>query len=162
MKIRFHSKVTLIIGLSLLSFEVRSDQPNSSIARQASKWEGRHYRRGQSLQCANWVGQVVKEAGGTPPTYHSMARNWLQWGRPVSKATIRPGDIVITWRGSRSGKSGHILIYLGQGQCIHRPTYSKSVRTTSLSFYESRILGVRRGKAETSSPFSLLELLTKK
>jgi cell wall-associated NlpC family hydrolase len=117
---------------------------NSSIVTEARKWDSKHYKKGQSLQCANWVGRVVIDAGGTPPPRHAMARSWLKWGSPVSKSAIQPGDIVITWRGSRSGKSGHILIYIGDGQCIHRPTYSRAVCKTYLSNYSPRILGIRR------------------
>ncbi len=80
-----------------------------------------------------------------------MARSWLDWGRPIHISSLRPGDVIITWRGSRNGTSGHILIYLGGGQCIHRPTYSKPVQKIPLSYYEGRILGVRRVKAETLS-----------
>jgi len=119
-------------------------QSNTSIVTQAKKWEGKHYRKGQSLQCANWVGQVVKDAGYAPPPQHSMARNWLDWGKPSTMLTIRPGDIIITWRNSKSSKSGHILIYIGNGQCIHRPTYSRAVCKTPLIHYKSKVLGVRR------------------
>ena len=146
-----------IIALSLLVFATGNSQEKRAfrpilqsgvlparIVKTAKLWEGKHFRKGQSCQCANWIGEVVRSAGGGRPLYSSMARNWLKWGRPVSKAAIRPGDVVITWRGSRSGKSGHILIYLGQGQCIHRPTRSKPVQMTDLSFYKSKILGVRR------------------
>lgn len=117
---------------------------SSSIVHAAKKWEGRHYRYGQSRQCANWVGQVINESGGNTPVHHSMARNWLSWGRSVPVVAIRPGDIVVTWRGSRSGSAGHILIYIGNGECIHRPTQSRAVCKTQLSFYKSKILGVRR------------------
>jgi cell wall-associated NlpC family hydrolase len=117
---------------------------SSEIIASAKKWSGRHYRYGQSRQCANWVGHVIKDSGGIPPYGHSMARNWLEWGRPVLAVAIRPGDVVITWRGSRSGTAGHILIYIGDGQCIHRPTRSKAVCKTPLSLYKSKILGVRR------------------
>ena len=115
-----------------------------SIASEAKKWDGKHYKKGQSLQCANWVGQVIKDAGGTPPPQHAMARNWLAWGKPVSKTSIQPGDLVVTWRGRRSGRSGHILIYIGNNQCIHRPTYSRAVCKTYLTHYKSKILGIRR------------------
>ena len=117
---------------------------SSEIVASAKKWTGRHYRYGHSRQCANFVGHVIKDSGGIPPYGHSMARNWLEWGRPVIPAVIRPGDVVITWRGSRSGTAGHILIYIGDGQCIHRPTRSKAVCKTPLSLYKSKILGVRR------------------
>ena len=117
---------------------------SSSIVETAKEWAGRHYRYGDSCQCANWVGQVINESGGNTPVHHSMARNWLSWGRSVPVVAIRPGDIVVTWRGSRSGSAGHILIYIGNGECIHRPTQSRAVCKTQLSFYKSKILGVRR------------------
>lgn len=117
---------------------------SSSIVETAKEWAGRHYRYGDACQCANWVGQVINESGGSTPSHHAMARNWLEWGRPVPVAAIRPGDIVVTWRGSRSGSAGHVLIYIGNGECIHRPTQSRAVCKTQLSFYKSKILGVRR------------------
>lgn len=116
----------------------------SRIVKTAKLWNGKYYRKGQSCQCANWVSQVVFSAGGGRPLYASMARNWLKWGKPVSKSAMKPGDVIVTWRGSKAGKSGHVLIYLGNGKCIHRPTRSKPVQLTDLSFYKSKILGVRR------------------
>ncbi len=116
----------------------------TAIVSEAKKWEGKHYRYGQSRQCANWVGRIINDSGGNTPPHYAMARNWLSWGRQVSLIGIRPGDVVITWRGSRSGTSGHILIYVGNGQCIHRPTQSRAVCKTPLAYYEGKILGVRR------------------
>lgn len=117
----------------------------SSILVKAQAWEGKHYRRGQSYQCANWVGSVVAAAGRDLPAGHSWARNWLKWGNSVPRAAMRPGDIIVTWRGSRHGSEGHILIYVGDGQCIHRPTRSKPVQKVPLSVFAPKILGVRRG-----------------
>ena len=115
-----------------------------NILAKAKGWEGKYYRRGVSYQCANWVGEIVRSAGGSTPASSSMARSWLKWGHSVPRSAMKPGDIIVTWRGSRSGSSGHILIYLGNGQCIHRPTRSKPVQQISLSVYESKILGIRR------------------
>ena len=118
---------------------------SSSIVETAKDWEGRHYRYGQSRQCANWVGEVATSSGFSLPSGHSMARSWLVgWGESVNLSSIRPGDVVITWRGSRGGSSGHILIYLGENQCIHRPTRSSPVRRISLDRYRGKILGIRR------------------
>ena len=117
---------------------------SASILAKALAWEGRSYRPGVSAQCANWVGHVVCSAGGSTPVGHSMARNWLKWGHPVSRTTVKPGDIVVTWRGSRSGRYGHILIYVGDGLCIHRPTRSKPVEKVPLSTFSNKILGIRR------------------
>jgi len=146
-----------IIALSLLVFATGNSQEKRAfrpilqsgvlparIVKTAKLWQGKHFRKGQSCQCANWISEVVHSAGGGRPLYFSMARNWLKWGRPVSKNSMKPGDVIVTWRGSKSGKSGHVLIYLGDGKCIHRPTRSKTVQITELSFYKSKILGVRR------------------
>tara|TARA_R100001510_G_C7644004_1_gene201497 strand:- start:717 stop:1178 length:462 start_codon:yes stop_codon:yes gene_type:complete len=116
----------------------------SAIVKSAKKWDGRHYRYGQSYQCANWVGEVVENSGGKPPENFSLARSWLSWGRPALLGSIRPGDIIVTWRGSKYGSSGHVLIYLGDGTCIHRPTHSRAVCKTPISHYEAKILGIRR------------------
>jgi cell wall-associated NlpC family hydrolase len=118
---------------------------HSSLLLKAKAWEGKYYRRGVSCQCANWVGEVATSSGFPLPSGHSMARSWLVgWGKPVNLSSIRPGDVVITWRGSRGGSSGHILIYLGENQCIHRPTRSSPVRRISLDRYKGKILGIRR------------------
>ena len=116
----------------------------SRIVKTAKLWNGKYFRKGQSCQCANWISEVVHSAGGGRPLYSSMARNWLKWGKGVSKSAMKPGDVIVTWRGSKTGKSGHVLIYLGNGKCIHRPTRSKPVQLTELSFYKSKIIGVRR------------------
>lgn len=152
--------ILLIIILSTIALavasskaqEVREFRPippvnlrTSSILTEALKWEGRYYRRGVSCQCANWVGAVVLSAGGSRPHNHSAARSWLQWGKPVlGVSTIRPGDIIITWRGKPSSTMGHILIYAGEGECIHRPTKSKKVQRIPLETYKGKILGIRR------------------
>lgn len=117
---------------------------NSVVVAKAKSWEGRHYRHGQSFQCANFVGHIITESGGSTPQNFALARNWLSWGKSIPMLAMRPGDVVVTWRGSKHGTSGHILIYIGNGECIHRPTRSRAVCRTKLSYYQSKILGVRR------------------
>ena len=115
----------------------------SKIASIATRDIGTFYKKGVGLQCANYVSHVVKRAGGTPPSSSSFARSWLKWGTKVQLSTIRPGDIIITSRG-RSSRSGHILIYKGNGKAIHRSTKYKPIGEISLDYYKSRILGIRR------------------
>jgi len=117
---------------------------NAGIAKEAETRVGDSFRPGASAMCAAFVADVVKEVGGTVPANPNMARSWLKWGKPVSVSLIRKGDIVVCWRGSRSGSKGHILIYVGNGICVHRSTKSSPVKKTPLSAYEGKILGVRR------------------
>jgi len=117
-----------------------------AVAQEAKSYEGQSFHAGQAAQCAAFVAEVVRKAGATPPPEGAaLARSWLKWGRPVPLAAIRPGDVVVCWRGSRSGDAGHILIYVGDGECIHRSTLSKPVGRIPLAYYQSKILGVRRG-----------------
>jgi len=115
----------------------------SKISDIASRDVGTFYRRGVGLQCANYVSHVVERAGGTPPSNKASARSWLKWGRKVPRSNLLPGDIIVTSRGS-SSKSGHILIYKGNGKAIHRSTRYKPICEISIDYYSSRILGIRR------------------
>ena len=115
----------------------------SKISSIAKRDLGTYFKRGVSYQCANYVSHVVERAGGKPPASKSMARAWLKWGRPVPRATMRPGDIIVTSRGSNPAK-GHILIYKGSGVAIHRSTHCNPIQEIPVAVYESRILGVRR------------------
>jgi cell wall-associated NlpC family hydrolase len=117
---------------------------NTSISKEAESRVGKFFRPGSYSMCAAFVADVVKESGGTIPSNPNLARNWLKWGKPVTLSTIKKGDVVVCWRGSRSGKKGHILIYVGDGMCVHRSTKSSSIKKIKLSYYSNKILGVRR------------------
>lgn len=118
---------------------------NAKIAKEAESRVGSYFRRGSYAMCAAFVADVVKKSGAkTPPNNPNIARNWLKWGKPVSLSTIKKGDIVVCWRGSRSGNSGHTLIYVGEGMCVHRSTKSSPIKKIQLDYYKSRILGIRR------------------
>jgi cell wall-associated NlpC family hydrolase len=122
------------------SFGVKSNK----IASTASREVGSYYKRGVPNQCANFVASVVSKSGGRLPESPSLARSWLKWGKPVSKSSMRPGDIIITQRGGANSRYGHILIYKGNGKAIHRSTSSKPIQEIDIDYYSNRILGVRR------------------
>ena len=122
-------------GISLTS--------SSRISSIATRDIGTYYRKGVSLQCANYVGYVIERAGGTPPSGKASARSWLKWGRKIPFSAMKPGDIIVTTRGS-SSRSGHILIYKGNGKAIHRSTRYKPIGEISVDYYKSRIIGIRR------------------
>ena len=123
--------------------KVKSLSSPSRISNIASRDVGTFYKRGVGLQCANYVSHVVERAGGDPPAGKASARSWLKWGRKVSRANLRPGDIIVTTRG-RSSRSGHILIYKGNGKAIHRSTKYKPIGEIPLNSYSSKIIGIRR------------------
>lgn len=126
------------------AIKIESPGKSSKILNVAKSQVGSYYRPGVKAQCANFVGHVVTKAGGEKPSSASFARSWLKWGKPVGWSSKKPGDIIVTWRGSRSGSYGHILIYAGDNKAIHRSTSGKKVAYIDVANYSSRILGVRR------------------
>ncbi len=124
--------------------KVASPGKGSKIYSVAKSQVGSYYRPGIKAQCANFVGHVVTKAGESKPASSSFARSWLKWGKPVSWSSKKPGDIIVTWRGSKSGTYGHILIYAGDNTAIHRSTSGKKVGYIDVANYSSRVLGVRR------------------
>jgi len=60
--------------------------------------------------CSSFVCWVAEKAG-MGSTDSMMARSWLNWGVSSKKDPL-PGDIVVYWRGNRSGWKGHVGIYL--------------------------------------------------
>ena len=127
----------LIIATGILSFLFSNP---SDIANKAEGWEGKHYKKGVSAQCAAFVGRVVKDSGKTPPAGHYKCTNWLRWGKPVNRDNLKRGDIIIY---SKSGKYHHISIYIGNGYAMHRPTMSKTVRKIKYNYRS--IIAIRRG-----------------
>jgi hypothetical protein len=117
---------------------------NTSISKEAESRVGRFFRPGSYSMCAAFVTDVVKQVGADVPANPNLARNWLKWGKPVTLSTIKKGDVVVCWRGSRSGSRGHLLIYIGDGVCVHRSSKSSPVKKTQLNYYRNKILGVRR------------------
>lgn len=117
---------------------------SASISKEAESRVGKPFRLGSYSMCAAFVTDVVKEAGGKAPSNSNLARSWLSWGKPVSLSAIKKGDVVICWRGSKSGTKGHALIYIGEGVCVHRPSSRSPIKKIQLSYYNGKILGVRR------------------
>lgn len=126
------------------AIKIESPGKSSKILNVAKSQVGSYYRPGVKAQCANFVGHVVTKAGGEKPSSASFARSWLKWGKPVNWSSKKPGDIIVTWRGSRSGTYGHILIYAGDNTAIHRSTSGKKVGYVDVANYSSKVLGVRR------------------
>ena len=63
--------------------------------------------------CAGFVGAML-ESCGLKSTRSGMARSYLNWGKKIPKPVL--GAIVVFWRGSRNGKSGHVGFVAGIDQ----------------------------------------------
>lgn len=64
--------------------------------------------------CGAFVGGVLSEVGIKPVKGGASARSWLRL--PVKLDRPAVGSVVIFWRGSKGGASGHVGFVVGQDQ----------------------------------------------
>jgi len=63
-----------------------------------------------------WVVENTRVRGTVMGSTNSrLARSWLNWGRSTKNDPL-PGDIVVFWRGSKSGWQGHVGFWLGESK----------------------------------------------
>lgn len=117
-----------------------------AIVRTAMRYLGDRYVRGGespgSFDCSGLVQYVLGRHG------ISAARTCpglLRQGRPVSRESLSPGDVVFFKNTYRSGIS-HVGFYLGGGNFIHASNPGSGVKITALdsSYYARRYVGARR------------------
>ena len=94
-------------------------------------WGGASPRSG--FDCSGLVQYVYGKLGIALPHY---TVSQYGRGRPVSRSSLRPGDLVFFYG------LGHVGIYAGGGKYIHAPRAGTTVRWASLasnaSFYGAR------------------------
>jgi uncharacterized protein (TIGR02594 family) len=90
----------------------------------------------------NWIAWHLR----LPRSKTLMARSWLNVGKPIALRQASPGfDVVVLWRGSPEGKSGHVGFYAGQeGDSVLLLGGNQSDAVNIAPYPKSRILGVRR------------------
>lgn len=93
--------------------EIKGPKHNSLILRWWEKMKA-PYRDDETAWCGAFIGGVMVESGFAAYPKGAGARNWLQYGRKIVQPAV--GCIVIFWRGSRSGWSGHVGLVVGKDQ----------------------------------------------
>ena len=114
------------------------------VADYARKFRGVRYVYGGStprtgFDCSGFVRYVYAHFGLS--LAHSTFAQFTD-GRSVSRASLRPGDLVFF------AGLGHVGIYIGNGHFIHAPHTGTRVRIETLAgWYSSRFVGARRLRA---------------
>jgi cell wall-associated NlpC family hydrolase len=85
--------------------------------------------------CSGLVVAAARAAGISMP--HS-ARMQSTMGVPVSRAALRPGDLVFFY-----SPVSHVGIYIGNGQIVHAPTFGDVVKVSDIA-YMGLYAGARR------------------
>lgn len=73
---------------------------------------GAPFRDDETPWCGAFVGGVLAEAGIKPQPGGASARAWLNFGKKLDKPAV--GAVVVFWRGSPSGWSGHVGFVVGK------------------------------------------------
>ncbi|EKY3231626.1 bifunctional murein DD-endopeptidase/murein LD-carboxypeptidase [Cronobacter malonaticus] len=115
----------LLLQASQDEFEqmVRTLDVKSRIMDQYADWKGVRYRLGGStktgIDCSGFVQRTFREQFGLElprSTYEQQ-----EMGKPVDRARLRSGDLVLF----RAGSTGrHVGIYIGNNQFVHASTRS--------------------------------------
>lgn len=100
----------------------------------------------ETAWCSAFVNAMAQESG-----YESSgklnARSWLDCGAEIHAAVVRPGDVAVFWRVSKTSWQGHV------GFVVSRDAATKSLKVlggnqadavTIATYSESQLLGFRR------------------
>ncbi|WP_405136708.1 C40 family peptidase [Nocardia sp. NBC_01388] len=90
-----------------------------------------------SFDCSGLTQYSAASAGVSIPR---TAAEQYQNLPKVAPANIRPGDLIFPAAEYNNGSPGHVMLYIGNGQCVEAPHTGASVRVVSLpsSFAASR------------------------
>lgn len=92
------------------------------------------------FDCSGFTYAMFAGAGISLPR---MADEQFEVGRPVSRSSLRPGDLVF-FTTYEPGAS-HVGIYIGNGNFIHASSVADvTITSLSKSYYAERYLGARR------------------
>lgn len=75
---------------------------------------GAPFKDDETPWCGAYVGGVLSEVGIKPVAGGASARAWLKMPVKLDKPAV--GSVVVFWRGSKAGASGHVGFVVGQDQ----------------------------------------------
>ncbi len=123
-----------------------SNQMGSKIIATAMTKLGASYRRANAgpnvFDCSGFVYWVHKQHG---ITLTRSSSDMINYGKPVPRDQLQPGDVVYFKNTYRSGIS-HVGIYIGNGDFIHASNHRGGVKVSSLasSYYAPRYVTAHR------------------
>ncbi|HGG0417084.1 NlpC/P60 family protein [Clostridium botulinum] len=126
--------LAVFMALALNVGNVKAAATGQDIVNYAKQFQGVPYVWGgkspSGFDCAGFVYYVYKNAAGIElpgDTYGQITK-----GTPVSQSNLQPGDLVFP-------HTGHVGIYVGNGQMIHAPKTGDVVRIAPVyGFYAGR------------------------
>lgn len=119
----------------------------SSVALRALAHLGTPYRMGglspqTGFDCSGLVAYAYREGAGLALPRNTLALS--QFGEPIARDQLRPGDLV--FYNTQQREYSHVGIYLGEDRFIHAPSSGGEVRVDQLrsDYWKRRYSGARR------------------
>jgi len=110
------------------------DNASRSLLAEAQTWLGTKYKYGghskSGTDCSGMVMEVFLSSAGIKLPRSSREQH--NYCRKVSRDELVPGDLVFFANNLRTGRIGHVGLYVGDGQMIHAST-SRGVIVSRLS-----------------------------
>ncbi|MET8878856.1 C40 family peptidase, partial [Nocardia sp. NPDC004604] len=82
-----------------------------------------------SFDCSGLMQYAAAQAGVSIPRVASAQYQQLQ---KVNPADIRPGDLIFPDSEFNNGNPGHVMMYIGNGQCVEAPHTGDVVKVINL------------------------------
>ena len=122
--------------------EIKGPQHNPDIVALWKKM-GAPFKDDETPWCGGFVGGVLVEAGLKAAPGGAMARNWLKLPKKIERAAV--GCVVVFWRGSPQGASGHVGFVVGQDRSGNLAVLggNQGDKVSIAFFPKSRVLGYR-------------------
>ncbi|MDA3940648.1 MAG: NlpC/P60 family protein [Spirochaetia bacterium] len=149
-KISFLLGFIIIISSSVISLDIYKEiiQPGQALV-------GTSYRNGgttpSGFDCSGFITYLYKKH---VPELPRVSRNMADFGEPVSKSAIIPGDLIFYATGSSSGIT-HVAMYIGQNSIIHSisngPNRGVTITSLSARYWQSRYYSAVRIFSNDSS-----------
>lgn len=97
--------------------------------------------------CGVMMAEAFERAGFKDqiPAKYLSARSWLALPNPVTLEDAEIGDIVIFWRGSPEGWTGHVAAFVNDvGDNVFVAGGNQGDRVSIAPYAKNRILGIRK------------------
>ena len=141
-----HKKVAAAKKSHKVAAKPAASKSAASVVNTANRFKGTKYVWGGSsrsgFDCSGFTRYVLRNSTGRSLPHSSSAQ--FSKGVPVSKADLKPGDLVF-FSTYKKGPS-HVGIYVGNGKFVHASNPGSTVKATSMnsSYYKDRFVGARR------------------
>jgi uncharacterized protein (TIGR02594 family) len=136
--------------------EVAGASHNPDIVRMFAASGHKWVQDDETPWCAAFVGAVLAQLGFAG-TNELRAKSYETWGRDVT-GSVKPGDVVVLWRGERNGPMGHVGFFVRfEGDQVYILGGNQGDAVNIAPFPIERVVAYRRYAGSDSFTLPLLQ-----